>query len=112
MEWYYDDVNNVLKMYSTDSPTNHDIKFSSEPYALSIDNEHYLIIQNIEFKGGYSICADLYSCSNLYISNCIFGENANFGVYMGAYKVNGANYQLCDNIVIDRSEERRVGKEC
>ena len=101
VEWHYDDDTNILKMYSTSSPSDHDIKFASEPYALSIANEHYLKIQNIEFKGGYNICAALSSCSNLNITNCIFGENANFGIQMGAYKVNGIYFQLCDNIVID-----------
>lgn len=101
VEWHYDDDTHILKMYSSDSPENHDIKFSSETCALSIADEHNLNIQNIEFKGGYSICAALSSCTNLNITDCIFGENANFGVRMGVYKENGVSFGLSDNIVIN-----------
>ena len=101
VEWYYDDDTHILKMYSIDSPENHDIKFSSELSALSIADEHNLNIQNIEFKGGYSTCAALTSCTNTDVTDCIFGENANFGVRMGVYIENGVSFGLSDNIVIN-----------
>lgn len=101
VQYYYDDVTSALNIYSTDSPSNHDIQFSSELYALSLSNDHNITIENIEFIGGYRICVAISSCSGITLRNLKVGEYANFGIQMGSYKVNGVNFQLCDNVIID-----------
>ncbi|RLD76880.1 MAG: hypothetical protein DRJ07_15570 [Bacteroidetes bacterium] len=101
VQYYYDDELSVFNIYSTDSPTNHDIKFSSEPYALVLSNDHNITIENIEFIGGYRICVAISSCSGITLRNLKVGKYANFGIQMGSYKVNGVNFQLCENVIID-----------
>jgi len=100
-QWYYDDNTNILRIYSIDSPTNHSIRFSSEPYALSLGNDHNITIENIAFIGGYRYCVAISSCSGINLSNLNIGKYASSGLLMAAYKVNGVNFQLCDNVVID-----------
>jgi len=101
VQWYYDDDAYILKIYSTVSPEYRDIRFSSELYGLSIADEHNINIENIEIIGGYRYCVALSSCSHITLTNLRVGKYANHGMLMGAYKVNGVNFQLCDSVIID-----------
>ena len=44
VQWYYDNGTNILKIYSTDSPSNHNLRFSSKPWALNLANDHNITI--------------------------------------------------------------------
>jgi len=101
VEWYYDNLTKTLKIYTVDSPLNHDIKFSSKPYAIVLSNLKDIVIDGIEFIGGYAISVAFSSCTRITIKNSKIGEFANYGIQMGAYKVNGVNFQLSDSITID-----------
>ena len=101
VQWYYDNDTNILKIYSTDSPSNHNLKFSSKPWALNLSNDHNISIENIEFIGGYVYCIAISSCSGIKLTNLKVGKYAGSGLLMGAYKVNGVNFQLCNNVIID-----------
>jgi len=108
VEWYYGKVNsddeneeNALYMYSTDSPSNHLIEFSSISVALYLVSIHNVNIKNIEFIGGHSSCVAIYSCSNISLSNLKVGKYSNYGINITSYKEDGEIFKLSDNVIVD-----------
>jgi len=83
VRFYYDRVTYDLYIYSTDTPENHTIEYSESSYAFFISGVSYIIFDGLEFRGGSQASAKIKDGSNITFKNCIFGNMANYGIYIG-----------------------------
>lgn len=107
VEWFYGDNgdgNNYLYIYSTDSPANHKVEFSSSPNgrALYLILANYLTFNNIEFQGGYYETITIYGCSNITFDSIKTGVMSRMGIQL--YKNYEENPSVDnENIIIKNS---------
>ena len=91
---------NFVYLYSTVNPSEENIKVSLDVRALSLYNNSFLTISNIEFQGGYLAGITVKACDNIIFDNVKVGVMCRHGItteYSSTIK------KHCSNITIKNS---------
>ena len=103
VKFYSDRSNNYLYIYSTDNPSNHQIKFTSSAngQVIYIGNSQNITIENFEIEGGYYAGIGIYGSQNITIRNSDLGYLTGFaGIEIDKRNLRTSNF-LVENCVID-----------
>lgn len=79
-EWYYDNPNNRLYIYSTTNPAGRVIKASTVDQVVPLNGSANITFQDIDFEGGNTVIQD-NGATNINIINCNFRQAASNAIY-------------------------------
>ena len=100
-KWHYE--SGQLYIYSSDSPANHTIEFSTTGTAVYLQNVDNLTLSNIEVIGGFDFGIKAYSCDNLTLRNLTTGKYSKYTINIDAYEPQGGGtgYKIPENLLIE-----------
>ena len=100
-ECYNDYDNKIFKMYSVDSPANHNIRYPSNYLGVYVLHTHDIVLENIEVIGGSGIGVYVLDGSNITLTNLTVGEYVQVGIEIRDFLKDDSTYAINKNIVID-----------
>jgi len=81
-QWYYDNENKELYLYSREDPNTLDISFSSIDTTVKISNNSYINIQDLNIQGGASYSILIKNSTNIKLMNLTVGKYGYKAIYI------------------------------
>lgn len=104
-EWYYNPVNNKLKVYSIATPAN--VQLATIDTLVFINAYDYVTFDNISFEGSNKISIKSFHGQHLVIRNCDF----NYSGFSGIEADNASDYLTVDSCSFNHSNDIAINSD-
>ncbi len=105
--------NSKLYIYSTKNPAVHFNSMETNVLfnTVSFNNQHYILIQDIEIQGGYDFALAIRGCSYITVKHCAIGNYARQGIQIRNNRGISSTFITIDNCVLDSKFNFSYGKD-